>query len=110
MRNAPRLLASAVLAASAGLTAGVVGLLLNPRLNPVPEASAKKRAASEQPATAGPKVVNADADRRIGDRPNPRTSRRHPNGPGWSYRHVKRLARKRRNQARNRTACRRRGH
>jgi len=30
----------------------------------------------------------------------------YPNGPGWSNRHVQRMARKRRNQQRHRKACR----
>ena len=33
----------------------------------------------------------------------------YPNGPGWTVAHVKRMARKRRNQQRHKAACRRKG-
>lgn len=39
------------------------------------------------------------------------STRRHRRpGPGWTHAHVQRMAHKRRNQARHRKACKRRGH
>lgn len=72
------------LAAVAGLQASVAAGQISP------QPSAKK-----------------DADRRIGDRPNPVTRYRRPNGPGWSQAQVKRMARKRRAVQRHRAHCKR---
>ena len=44
------------------------------------------------------------ANRRISTRSPWAALHRYPNGPGWTYAQVKRMARKKRNQARNRRA------
>lgn len=65
-------------------------------------ASAKARAQKATPSRTGER--NRIAKALFGGPLSGNRRRRYPNGPGWTQAHVQRLAKKRRNRAKNRAA------